>query len=86
MILSEKLSEMSGLARWVSSMMHARNRSKSVRSMCVGFPVYVMPVGARKEQQEDSNVVGKIANRAIQQGYHVSGRLHAVLWGNGIGT
>ena len=50
------------------------------------FPVYVMPVGASREQQTDTDTLTRIANRAIERGYHVSGRLHCVLFGNGIGT
>jgi 7-carboxy-7-deazaguanine synthase len=49
-------------------------------------PIYIMPVGATYEQQTDTKVLSSIANRAIAEGYHVSGRLHAILFGNGIGT
>lgn len=57
-----------------------------LRSLGVDAPVFVMPVGATKDSQENIDHVGKIARRAIQEGYHVSGRLHATLFGNGIGT
>lgn len=56
-----------------------------LRSMGVDFPVYCMPVGATASQQMDSSVIGSIADRAIREGYHVSGRLHAILWGNTVG-
>lgn len=59
---------------------------KNLRNEGVVYPIYIMPVGATKEQQEDSKVISAIANRAIDAGYHVSGRLHAILFGNGIGT
>lgn len=52
----------------------------------LSFPIYIMPVGALKEQQEDSVVVSKIANKAIQRGFNISGRLHCTLFGNTIGT
>lgn len=52
----------------------------------VNFPVYIMPVGATKEQQEDLLIISSIANKAIQYGYHISGRLHCNIFGNGIGT
>lgn len=57
-----------------------------LRELGVGFPVMVMPVGATAESQMDSAVLGKIADRAVQEGYHVSGRLHAILWGNTVGV
>lgn len=57
-----------------------------LRSRGINFPVMVMPVGATKEQQEDSKVIAQIANRAIEQGYHVSGRLHCTIWGNTAGV
>ena len=46
----------------------------------------LMPVGATKEQQEDSIVISSIATKAIDRGYHVSGRLHTVMFGNKVGT
>ena len=49
------------------------------------LPIYIMPVGATKEQQENSKVVSEIASRAIDNGYHVSGRLHCNIFGNGMG-
>lgn len=39
-----------------------------------------------KEQQEDTNHISAIANRAIQEGYHFSGRLHCTIWGNTVGV
>jgi organic radical activating enzyme len=62
------------------------DRVKELRDNEVDLPVYVMPAGATKSQQEDSKVVSAIANEAINRGYHVSGRLHAILFGNGLGT
>lgn len=59
---------------------------KELRDSGYNLPVFIMPVGATKEQQEDSAVVSQIANRAIAEGYHVSGRVHATVFGNGIGT
>jgi organic radical activating enzyme len=49
-------------------------------------PIMVMPVGATKEDQENVNHVGSIATEAIKRGYHVSGRLHTIFWGNTPGT
>jgi len=63
-----------------------RGNVQQLLDMGVRFPVMVMPVGATKQQQEDIEHVKALANRAITEGYHISGRLHAVLFGNGIGT
>lgn len=49
-------------------------------------PIGVMFVGATKEQQSDPIELKKFADRAVAEGYHISGRLHCTLWGNGIGT
>lgn len=49
-------------------------------------PIGVMFVGATKEQQSDPVELKKFADRAVAEGYHISGRLHCQLWGNGIGT
>ena len=57
-----------------------------LRDMGVWLPIYVMPCGATKEQQENSDVVSQIAERAIVNGYHVSGRLHCNIWGNAMGV
>lgn len=59
---------------------------KKIREAGVNFPVYVMPVGATREQQSNIDIIGKIATRALNEGYHVSGRLHTIFWGNTVGT
>lgn len=53
-----------------------------LREKGVAWDVWIMPVGASYGDQVDSNVIGKIADKAIQNGFHVSGRMHVVLWGN----
>lgn len=50
----------------------------------VGYPVYIMPVGATLENQQ--TVAGDIAREAFQRGYNVSARVHCYLWGNTIGV
>lgn len=47
--------------------------------------IYIMPVGASKEQQETEEVK-QIVQRALNSGYHISGRLHCHMLGNSIGT
>ena len=54
------------------------------RAAGVKWPVYIMPVGATVEEQEDSG--GRVAEIAFKRGYNVSGRLHCHLFGNAIGT
>lgn len=46
--------------------------------------IYIMPVGATVEQQSQK-VISEIANKALKRGFHVSGRLHCYIFGNGIG-
>lgn len=56
-----------------------------MRDAGVDFPVWVMPVGATKEQQSTGRVV-EIVQETLSRGYNVSGRLHAYMLGNGMGT
>ncbi len=50
----------------------------------INWPVWVMPVGAREEEQVSS--AGKVAEMAFKRGYNVSARVHVYLFGNAIGT
>lgn len=59
--------------------------TKRFREAGVDWDVYIMPVGATKEEQEDP-MVAEIAVEAMKRGYHVSGRLHCYVFGNKIGT
>ena len=59
--------------------------TKLYRDAGVNWPVYIMAVGATKEQQEE-NVVGDIAMEAMKRGYYFSGRLHCAVFGNQVGT
>ena len=59
--------------------------TKQFREAGVDWPVYIMPVGATKEQQEEKQIA-EIAIEAMQRGYAVSGRLHCYVFGNQIGT
>jgi len=49
-----------------------------------GIPIYIMPVGSSFTQQTDYATISAIATKAIERGYHVSGRLHCILFGNDI--
>jgi 7-carboxy-7-deazaguanine synthase len=54
------------------------------RDAGVDYPVWIMPVGAREEEQHST--AGDVAKMAYQRGYNVSGRMHVYLFGNAIGT
>ncbi len=55
------------------------------RAAGVDWPVYIMPVGATKEEQEQ-NIIAETAVEAMKRGYYFSGRLHCYVFGNQIGT
>ena len=57
---------------------------KQFRDAGVDWPVWVMPVGAREEEQ--SMTAGEVARKAFQRGYNVAARVHVYLFGNAIGT
>lgn len=59
--------------------------TKIFREAGVFWEVYIMPVGATKEEQEEDQIA-EIAMEAMKRGYHFSGRLHAHIFGNKIGT
>jgi organic radical activating enzyme len=54
---------------------------KEFRDVGITWPVYIMPVGATKEQQEDEHNKA-IIYEALNRGYNISGRLHCHLLGN----
>jgi 6-pyruvoyltetrahydropterin 2'-reductase len=59
--------------------------TKMFRDVGIDWPVYIMPVGATKESQEGQHIAD-ICNEALARGYNVSGRLHAYIYGNQVGT
>ena len=54
------------------------------RDAGVQWPVWVMPTGAREEEQ--TATAGKVAEKAFKKGYNVAARVHVYLFGNAIGT
>lgn len=48
------------------------------------YEIWIMPVGATKEGQED--IAARVADKALDHGYCVSARVHSYIWGNQIGT
>lgn len=67
------------------SWQEVEEHTKSFRDAGVYWDVYIMPVGATKEQQEDRQIAD-ICMEAMRRGYHVSGRLHCYVFGNQVGT
>ena len=57
---------------------------KKFRNAGVDWPVWVMPTGAREEEQ--TATAGKVAEKAFKKGYNVAARVHVYLFGNAIGT
>ncbi len=60
------------------------NTVEKFREAGVDWPVWIMPTGAREEEQ--TNTAGKVAEEAFKKGYNVSARVHVYLFGNAIGT
>lgn len=54
------------------------------RDAGIDYPVWIMPVGAREEEQ--SATAGEVARKAFRKGYNVAARVHVYLFGNAIGT
>lgn len=54
------------------------------RQAGVIWPVFIMPVGATVEEQED--IQEKVCEQTLDRGYNFSARLHCFIYGNKIGT
>ena len=75
-----KFAVLSEQQQW-QDMEHAISQFKA---QDVDYPVWVMPVGAREEEQ--TATAGAVAKMAFQRGYNVAARVHVYLFGNAIGT
>ena len=60
------------------------NTVQKFRDAGVNWPVWIMPTGAREEEQ--TATAGKVAEKAFKKGYNVAARVHVYLFGNAIGT
>lgn len=56
---------------------------KQFRDAGVTWPVWIMPVGATKDEQE--SIQAKVAEQCFDRGYNFSARLHNWIFGNIIG-
>jgi 7-carboxy-7-deazaguanine synthase len=54
------------------------------RAAGVIYPVWIMPVGAREEEQH--NIAALVSDRAMDHGFNVAARVHTYVYGNVIGT
>jgi len=54
------------------------------REAGVYWPVWIMPVGATKDQQQEPQIAN-IAEEAVLRGYNVAARVHCYVFGNIIG-
>jgi organic radical activating enzyme len=57
---------------------------KQFKDVGVDYPIWVMPTGAREEEQTAG--AGIVAEKAFKRGYNVAARVHVYLFGNAIGT
>jgi len=60
------------------------NTVRKFRDAGIDWPVWIMPTGAREEEQ--TTTAGEVAEEAFKRGYNVSARVHVYLFGNAIGT
>jgi len=60
------------------------NTVRKFREADIDWPVWIMPTGAREEEQTET--AGKVAEEAFKRGYNVAARVHVYLFGNAIGT
>ena len=54
------------------------------RKVGVDYPIWIMPVGATEESQDE--VAKQITIQTMERGYNVSARVHCYIFGNQIGT
>ena len=58
---------------------------KQFRDAGVYWPIWIMPVGATEESQNE-DIVAEIAEETMDRGWNVAARVHCYIWGNQIGT
>ena len=54
------------------------------RDAGVMYPIWIMPVGATEESQNE-DIVAEIAEETMDRGWNVAARVHCYIWGNEIG-
>jgi len=58
---------------------------KQFKDAGVKWPIWIMPVGATEESQNE-DIVAVIAEETMDRGWNVAARVHCYIWGNQIGT
>jgi organic radical activating enzyme len=56
---------------------------KQFRAAGIEYPIWIMPVGATEESQDD--LAPRVAEQTMDRGYNVAARVHCYIWGNEIG-
>lgn len=54
------------------------------RKAGVKYPIWIMPVSARVEDQQE--IAAEVSNKALARGFNVSARVHCYIYGNALGT
>ena len=58
---------------------------KQFKDAGVKWPIWIMPVGATEESQNEDRVA-RMADETMDRGWNVAARVHCYIWGNQIGT
>ena len=68
----------------LTSWCEIENAVKQFRDAGVKWPIWIMPVGATEESQNEDRVA-VIAEETMNRGWNVAARVHCYIWGNEIG-
>ena len=71
------------LSTGMSNLSEIEDAIASFRHSGVMYPIWIMPVGATEESQDE--IAAKIAEQTMNRGYNVAARVHCYIWGNEIG-
>ena len=69
----------------IPSWREIENAVHQFRDAGVTYPIWIMPVGATEESQNEDRVA-EIAEETMDKGFNVAARVHCYIWGNQIGT
>ena len=69
----------------LTSWCEIENAVNQFRDAGVKWPIWIMPVGATEESQNEDRVA-VIAEETMNRGWNVAARVHCYIWGNQIGT
>ena len=68
----------------LTSWCEIENAVNQFRDAGVDWPIWIMPVGATEESQNEDRVA-VIAEETMNRGWNVAARVHCYIWGNEIG-